>query len=469
MFGLDHETLAPGAQALLEAEGQTSARACSARPSAAAGCTRCSRSCRAEADALFTPQAHKKPLNEALKAVAEADSRTRDESMSPESMIEQENSLAELRRDQKECEAARQRLYLERTKLERLRRALPILAKRKTAAERRRELGSAVVLPPNATAARAEQMRVVDETEREMARLEAHLGALSERRAQLVLPESLVRFDEVPLDLGRRLGSHLKALTELPRLRAEIEEQEEEARAALRRAGRDVALDTAGSFRIDAATQATVHKLALEEAKWREGKLYAQRGITEHRARHAALCARRDALAPTRDATTLKRALSRAERDGQLEQRLAKARTERARIEERARTELSALGLASRPWQEVTAMAVPPLETVERYAEQLASHTRDTRQVGERKNASTARLDALTRDIDALQRGGHVPSEHDLAGAREQRDVHWQALRARLVPAARAKSRISAAARSDVGAYETSVRAADETADRTAA
>src|SRR6185503_15750797 len=180
----------------------------------------------------------------------------------------------------------------------------------------------------------------------------------------------------------------------------------------------------------------------------------------------AALCARRDALPPTRDAATLKRAISRAERDGQLEQRLAKARTERARLEERAGNELAALGLASRPWEEVTAMAVPPLETVERYAEQLASHARDARQVAERKTATAARLDALARDIDALQRGGQVPSERDLAGLREQRDLHWQALRARLVPAARAKGRIGTAARGDVTAYESSVRAADETADR---
>jgi uncharacterized protein YhaN len=466
MFGLDHESLRRGGEALLLGRGHVGESLFGAAM-AGGELHRVQRELAAEADALFTPKGHARPLNEALKALAEAEKRTREQSMSPDSMSEQTSGLSELRRDQKECEAARQRLSLERTKLERLRRALPILAKRKAAAERRGALGEAAVLPPHATAARVEQLRIIEETDREVARLGTHLADLAERRVTLVLPESLVRFDEVPLDLGQRLGSHLRASTELPRLRSEIEEQEEEARAALRRAGREVPLETAVSFRIDAATQATVHRLALDEAKWREGKLYSQRGLTEHRARHAALCARRDALPPARDAATLKKAISRAEREGQLEDRLARAEADRARIEERARAELGALGLGGRPWMEVAIMAVPPPETVEEFAERLVNHAQDGRQVAERKVSSKARLDALRRDIDALERGGHVPSEHDLATARDQRDQHWRGLRARLVPTARAKGRAAPTlARGDVAAYEAGVRAADELADR---
>jgi uncharacterized protein YhaN len=465
MFGLDHESLRRGGEALLLGRGNVGESLFGATM-AGGELHRVLRDLAAEADALFTPKGHARPLNEALRAVADAEKRTREQSMSPDSMMEQTSGLAELRRDRKECETARQRLYLERTKLERLRRALPLLAKRKTAAERRRELGDAAVLPPDATATRAEQIRIIAEAEREVARLEAHLTALTERREKLVLPESLVRFDEVPLDIGRRLGSHLKALTELPRLRAEIEEQEEEARAALRRAGHDVNLDQAASFRIDGATQATVHKLALEDAKWREGKLYAQRSIIEHRARHAALTLRRSALAPARDAAALKKVISRAERDGQLEERLARAQAERGRIEERARIELGALGFGSRAWMEVTALAVPASETVDRFAEEWASLARDARQGAEQKNAVKGRLAAIGRDIDALERGGHVPTESDLAAARARRELEWQDLRAQIVPTTPAKGRRKATPAGDIGAYEASVRAADEMADR---
>jgi uncharacterized protein YhaN len=466
MFGLDHESLRRGGEALLLGRGHVGESLFGAAMGGGE-LHRVLRELAAEADALFTPRGHTRPLNEALRAVVEAEKRTREQSMSPDSMMEQTSGLAELRRDQKECEAARQRLHLERTKLERLRRALPILAKRKAATERRRELGDAAVLPANATAARADQVRIIAETEREIARLRAHLDGLAARRKQLVFPESLVLFDEMPLDLGRRLGSHLQSLTELPRLRSEIEEQEEAARSALYRAGRETAVHEAMPFAIDPATQATVHKLALEEAKWREGKLHTQRSIGERRGRHAALSARRDALPPRRDTAGLKKAISRAERDGQLEEHLARARAERARLDERARAELGALDLGDRSWREAIAMAVPALETVERFAESWASQARDARQMDERKNANKERLEAIKRDIDALERSGHVPTERDLAAARERRDLAWQDLRARLVPARAAKGRAKTpAAPSDIAVYETSVRAADEMADR---
>ena len=209
-----------------------------------------------------------------------------------------------------------------------------------------------------------------------------------------------------------------------------------------------------------------MHKLALEDAKWREGKLYAERAIAEHRARQTALHARRDALAPPRDVTALKKAIARAERDGQLEERRDRNRAERARLEGRARSELSALGLGSRSWTEIMALPVPSPETMERFAEQLATHTHEARQLGERKASVTARLVALQRDLDVLQRGGHVPSEQDLVEARQARDAHWKGLRKKLVPGTRGKSGGNEPGRSDVATYEATVRAADEMADR---
>jgi uncharacterized protein YhaN len=465
MFGLDHESLRRGGEALLLGRGHVGESLFGATM-AGGELHRVMRDLAAEADALFTPKGHTRPLNEALRAVAEAEKRTRDQSMSPESMIEQTSGLAELRRDQKEYEATRQRLSLERTKLERLRRALPLLAKRKMAAARRREIGDVVVLPPHATATRMEQTRIADEALREASRLEAHIAALTERRTKLALPESLVRFDEVPLDLAPRLGSHMKAQTELPRLLAEIEEHEEAARVALHRAGREVPLPAAASFRIDGATRSTVHKLALDRAKWHEGKLYIQRGIVEHRARKDALGEQRDALPPARDPAALKNAISRAERDGQLEERLGRARAERARIEERGQAELGALGLAGRTWAEVTALAVPSVAAVDRFIEQSASLAEQARQRAKQRSATEARLDTLTRDIDALKRAGHVPSEQDLAAAREKRDLHWQDIRERLLSSSPGKSRAKASTGRDVAAYEAGVRGADEMADR---
>ncbi|MET0594514.1 MAG: AAA family ATPase [Polyangiaceae bacterium] len=466
MFGLDHESLRRGGEALLLGGGGVGESLFGATM-AGGELHRVLRDLAAEADALFTPKGYTKPLNEALKAFAEAEKRTREQSTSPDAMVQQTLGLAELRRDQEEFETTRQRLSLERTKLERLRRALPLLAKRRAAAERQRSIGEAPLLPTDAGAKRVVLTRVIDEAEREIARLDELLRELTERRSALALPESLVRFDDVPLDLARRLGTFLRALTDLPKLDAEIEEQEEQARAALKRAGRD-GTESSAEVRTDATLQATVHRLTVRLAEWREAKTHLQQSLVEQRARRGSLAARRDALPPSRDATNLKKAISRAERDGPLEERLSRLESERARTLEKARIETGALGLANRPLSDVVAMAVPSLETVERFAEEKTALAREARLAAEQKSAVAAEINAARRDIDTLALAGHIPSEEDLLATRGRRDALWQTLRTRV--ALRPKSRSSEAkaetASLDFAMYEAEVRGADDLADR---
>jgi uncharacterized protein YhaN len=466
MFGLDHESLRRAGEALRLGAGNVGESLFGAAM-AGGELHRVLRELAAEAGSLFTPKGYTKPLNEALKAFAEAEKRTRDQSMSPDSMMQQMSGLAELRRDQAECESARQRLYLQRTKLERLARALPLLAKRRAATERRAAIGDVRLLAPEASLSRAEQVRLRDESERDVARLTAHLASLGERRDKLTLPESLVRFQEVPLDLAQRLGSYLRALTELPRLSAEIEQEEGEARTALRRAGRDVAIESIATSRIDAALQTTVHKLAVKDAQGREALLQTEQSLAEQRARREIVMRKLATVPAARDAATLKKAVSRAERDGQLEERFARARAECAVADERARAELGALGLTGRAFAEVASMAVPQVETVKRFAARFDAVEHDAREIAERRRAVTSRLDALTRDIDALERAGHVPSERDLAIARERRDARFRELSSLIAPSpARGKARSAADVRDALDAFETELRAADEMSDR---
>ena len=75
-FGLDHESLRRGGDALLLGQGNVGESLFGA---AVAGgeVHRLLRTLRADAEALFTPKAHTRPLNEALKALTEAHRRTR--------------------------------------------------------------------------------------------------------------------------------------------------------------------------------------------------------------------------------------------------------------------------------------------------------------------------------------------------------------------------------------------------------
>jgi len=440
MFGLDHDTLRRGGEALLLGHGNVGESLFGAAM-AGGELHQVLRALRAEADALFSPKAHTKPLNEALKAYAEAHRRVRDESMSPDSVLAQTRGLEELRRERAECDAERLRLGVARAKLERARRALPVLAKRQLVADRRAALGDVVLLAADASARRLEKQRDAREATLEIARLEAEISELRRRRSQLLVPESLVRYGEVPLDLANRLGSHLKAARDLPRLAGEIDELEAQARTILRGLGRDVPLDEAGMWRVDAGTQAAIRKLALDGVKLLEAKQQTERVFAERAVLHRGSSAKLQALPPAADATALEKAVSRAEREGPVDERLAKASAQAVRMEQAARAQLSALGLGHLTLEAACGLAVPSPETIERFVKQWDALERDHQQM------ATERLDLhdhdahLKRDIEALELGGKVPTERDLEGARARRDASLDLLRAALRPAPSAKSR----------------------------
>jgi uncharacterized protein YhaN len=458
MFGLDHETLRRGGEALLLGKGHLGESLFGA---AVAGgeVHQMLRGLRADADALFTPKAHTRPLNEAIKALTDAHRRVRDASTSPDSVLEQERNLAELKRERADCDGERHRLQIEYTKLQRACRALPIIAKYKLLEERRAALGEVVRLPPDAARERTEQLRTSQESGAEIGRLERLISELTAQREALTIPESLVAYDEVPLELADRLGSHRKASHDLPRIETEAHDLEGDARELLRRLGRVAELHEAEAWRIDAVKQAGIRKLALERTTLGSTREQTMRALEDQRARRAALLTRRESLRPTPDVRALKKAASRAERAGPLDERLATALAQARRIEQRATAQLSALGLSELSLAAAAGLPVVPDETVERFAREFEASERDQTNLGKQASEIDTRAAQLEREIEALELAGKVPTEQDLASVRERRDAGWHNLR-RI-------ARTSKPIRIDLlSMYENDVRAADEIADR---
>jgi uncharacterized protein YhaN len=459
MFGLDHESLRRGGEALLLGKGNVGESLFGA---AVAGgeVHQVLRALKTDAESLFTPKAHTKPLNEALKTWTEAHRRTRDESMSPESMLEQEKNLADLRRERAECEAARQGLQIEWAKLQRACRVLPVVARWALLRERRAAMGDVVPLPDDASRRRAEEIHVAEEAAAEVARLEKLASELGTRRAKLVIPEALVGYDEAPGDLANRLGSHRKALQDLPRIEDEVRELEQQALERLRKAGRNAELTEVEAWRIHAVKQAAIRKLALEKATLVEARQQTQRVLDERRAHRATLVERRGALPPAPDVGALKKATSRAERAGPLDDRLATARAQAARLEKKARAQLSSLGLGQLSLADASGLPIAAEETVERFARDFAALDREEETLTKQAADVDTRDSKLAREIEALELEGKVPTERELTAARERRDTAWKTLR-------RAMSTAAKSLRSEaIAAYEKDVKAADDIADR---
>ncbi|WP_437951592.1 AAA family ATPase [Sorangium sp. So ce296] len=491
-FGLDHDTLRQGAEALLQGKGDVGQSLFGAGLGGP-GLQQLLGTLRQEADEIFTPQARTRPLNEAIKAFEEARGRAKAAARPPADWTRKRQEIDEAKAEQERVDAELRALRATDKRLRRALRVLPLLEARRAIVGRRAALGDVVLLPEGAQRDREDaQERAADAAE-QAARLRADIEELEARHAALHVPASLAELDPGAIDgLVTRLGSHRKAAVDLPRVRAELHGIEEEARAILRRLGRDASLvggaeaERIEAMRVDVATEARIKKLARErgavEAKPRE----VERLLAANRARRDA-CARRLAeLPPSEDPAPLRGALSRAQKQGDLEHRRREAAAAAAQLAREADAQRGRLGLgapaqrarldvdsaparldddgaagdaaapARRPLSaaEASALPVPLPETVDQAAAQWGAIARERERLAERAAEVEARLRESAREIDALQRAGAVPTEADLAEARERRDAAFKALVRALQAkgSARAAAAIHTATLFDLGA-----------------
>jgi uncharacterized protein YhaN len=476
-FGLTHETLRQGAEALLQGKGDVGQSLFGAGLGGP-GLHQLLATLRQEADEIFTPQARTRPLNEAIKAFEAARNGARSAAHPPADWTRKRQEIDEQRAEQERVDAELRALRSTDKRLRRALRVLPLLEARRAILGRRAALGHVVLLPESAQRDREDAQDRAADASAQASRLRADIAELEARHAALEVPASLADLDAGAIDgLVTRLGSHRKAAVDLPRVRAELHGVEEDARAILRRLGRDASLaggddpERLEAMRVDVATEARIKKLARErgaaEAKPRE----VERLLSAHRARRDA-CARRLAeLPPGEDPAPLRGALSRAQKQGDLEHRLREAAAAAAQLARDADAQRDRLGLAAarrarldvddaarragldaggapegRPLSaaEASALPVPLPETVDQAAAQWGALARERERLGERAAEIEARLRESAREIDALQRAGAVPTETDLAEARERRDAAFKAL----VRALQAKAGARAAAAS---------------------
>ncbi|WP_437794699.1 AAA family ATPase [Sorangium sp. So ce693] len=500
-FGLTHETLRQGAEALLQGKGDVGQSLFGAGLGGP-GLQQLLTTLRQEADEIFTPQARTRPLNEAIKAFEAARNGARSAAHPPADWTRKRQEIDEQRAEQERVDAELRALRSTDKRLRRALRVLPLLEARRAILGRRAALGHVVLLPESAQRDREDAQDRAADASAQASRLRADIAELEARHAALEVPASLADLDAGAIDgLVTRLGSHRKAAVDLPRVRAELHGVEEDTRAILRRLGRDALLaggddpERLEAMRVDVATEARIKKLARErgaaEAKPRE----VERLLSAHRARRDA-CARRLAELPSgEDPAPLRGALSRAQKQGDLEHRLREAAAAAAQLARDADAQRDRLGLGAaglrtrldvseaaakqarldvgeaaarqarldagdapegRPLSaaEASALPVPLPETVDRAAAQWGALARERERLGERAAEIEARLRESAREIDALQRAGAVPTEADLAEARERRDAAFKALvRALQAKAgARAAATIHTATLFDIGA-----------------
>jgi uncharacterized protein YhaN len=470
LFGLDHARLRAGGEAMLAAGGDL-ARTLFQAGSGLTGIADIMAGLQADADRLGGPHKRQgsKPLYEALDAYQAATARMRNEATKAEAWEAAEKRLADARAAlaglQKELETAQRA----QSRLERIRRVRPLLARLETLAAERAELGAGPDLPaPLAEQWNAAQSRLLQaDRHRQQAaqQLETALKALAEAGEPPLLPALAAEIEA----LFQRAGSVQKARTDLPRRQRELEMADERLGLLAARLGRHAtpeALEQAQPGRVLAARireKVAIHGRldgARDAAAKRE--MLAERSLSDL----ADAAGETDAAG---DPLAAEAALAAALRLGEVEKRLDEAAREaEARTDDLA-VALARLGRFTGTAEALAKLALPDLPVIEGWTARLNDLAQKQAKLldalaqamaDERKHAAT---------LAELAADGEVPTLAAIEEARRQRDGAWQAIRRRILE----KLDVPVAEWSSLGLgdapaprFEATVRAADQLADR---
>ncbi len=466
-FGIDHRVLVEGGQSLLDYGGEIG-KSLFAAGLGSGNLRSVLSGLEAEAGDLFKPNASKPLINAALAELKGNKERIKKASLKGRDWKEHDRALSGAETELKTVEKELATERTAQTHLDRLRSALPLLARRRQLLIQIQEMGAIVTLDEGFE----ERLRAALETRRSAgetrARAEQAKEKLSARVAELGLDAEFLEHREAIELFRERLGSYKKASGDLPRREGERGRLEKELAAELSALRPDLTVAQLGELRAPLARRRQIQELANEHGVLVERIESANKAIRTGEGKQQASRSKIASLPEARDAGELRRALATARSLGDIDAQVTALALRCARAGQECETALMALGLWTGSLEDLERLAVPVMETVERFQGEFEALRKDREKTLERKQNADVQLRGVDARLEALRKSGAVPTEAELAAARERRDAGWRLVRRHWIDGEAIESEIQAFAGSEPLAdlYERSVPAADELADR---
>jgi uncharacterized protein YhaN len=464
VFGIDHERLAKGAQAILSGGGDVGESLFSAGVGTA-NLREVLDKLDAEADDLYRPRGSKPKINSVLSAYKASAKKVRDATLLSGNWSKQRKQLAKLQQQQKELAAKQGKIGTEANRLERLGKVMPKLARRKALLAEQESLGEVVALAADF----AERRRTAEQSQRQADRThgnaERELTVKQAEVSGLDVPEGLIDEAVAVNELYKELGRLRKAKKDATGLEARRKQTRTDAHGLLDELRPEVSLDDVDGIRPKTGTKARVRELAELFQATSAAPTHTKRDVTrcerELKADQDAL----DALEEQREIVPLRVLVARLRMQGELEATLRNELRSLEDAQEEAALALKGLGSWTGTLQQCEALAVPARETVDHHQEAIREAQSAIKAVAARIVKCDAGLAEQRETVKTLELAGAVLTEADLLEARESRTADWLRIRqAWLGDAAPEGEPVSIDELP--GSYESHVEGADEVADR---
>ena len=421
-----------------------------------------------QAESLYLPTGKKPAINDALARWKERKAAAAEKSLPAAEHDRHADALraATAERDAVEGELGTLRNRLAR--LTRLKQAQPTAVRYRQRTADLAAVADAPSLPDDFPETRRRHETGLQVAAAALKRAEGERQAVERELAGLAVPDDLLAGAAEIERLFRRLGVHEKAAADTAVLQTRIATFAAAARATLRSVRPGLDLEAAESLRLTAPDRA-----AIDELDERRRELLAGRKAVDVRLRQlrddaAAAEAELAALGPDVPTDALRDAVRRAEREADLDVRLADARGEADRLGRQVSAARAALTLWDGAADVLAALPVPPAATIDRFETEFARFAQEADRLATRRDAAERGSRTADHDLGRVGEAGAVPTEDALRGARDRRDALWREIRRDLAGQPPGPDRPSLLVDDPdlPPAFEAANRTADEAADR---
>ena len=424
-FGIDYEELRQGGQAVVQGGGDLG-EILFAAGTGVADLGQVQKRLADEADELFKPRGSIQRINKALSELAAARRQIKDSQLLTSEWVAHDKALGQATARVSEIDKQLLVQKSEKSRLERIDAALPLIAQRHRLREQLVELADATLLPDEFSGNRREADTELKRERQALAESEKAIAKLREAMSELKIPEQLLAHRTAITRLHTELGSFQKAAKDRPGLVARMEQAERQAQSILRELGREPKLEGAQALRIKRTQRQKIQTLAGDCKALLGKKDAADRSLRDLRDEIRQVEAQLAQFVAPQDAGELSRAIHHVQKHGDLDQQLGDARELLRQMDREAEVELEKLRLWQGTLEDLERLPVPALTTVERFEDEMSDAGSAINAINQRLAEVTAETQLLDQKLDKLRLGQDVPTEDDLRIARARRDSGWQ-------------------------------------------
>lgn len=470
-FGIDHHELVRGGNDLVHGGGELGS-ALFAAGTGLSDLGAVQAKLAEDADALFQARGSLPRINKTLAELDDARKRRKESQLRPAEWTQQMSQLRDWQQEKAAIDARLIQTRAQRQRWERVRQALPLAAKRQRLAAELAALGDAPHLDSDFSDRRMQTQHSLETAEKTLREAATALTRIDADLQSLVVSDAVLGSAPLIQQLNQGLGAYQKAARDRPRLVGQREQAEEESREILHQLGRDMAPEQASELQITRAQKARIGDLIERRQPLVTNLQVSDRRLADLKSQLEACAAQLRDLPPAPSVEDLRRAIQRAQRVCEADERCVPAELELTRLQTQTDIDIQRLGLWSGSLETLPVLPVPAAETIDRFEAQLAERDGDLRSLEREQAGLQARTLDLDSQIERLRLSQDALTEDDLAAARQRREAGWRLVKQAWL----AGDSIGAAVESFVAefrpaedlaqAYAASVERADAVADR---